>query len=134
LLGFVSLRLQQVYFNSTPFGGKNIILLGDFSQLQPVIDTPLYSKRELVDNYEIHGSLAYKTFNKCVILKKSMRATDSSYFDLLKRIRVGELQGQDKLDLQNRFVDKISPEEQLHFAKNATFLFAERASMLLYNE
>jgi len=68
LLGFVSLRLQQVYNDSSPFGGKAVVLLGDFSQLQPVIDTPLYSKKELVDNYEIHGALAYQTFNKCVIL------------------------------------------------------------------
>jgi len=63
-----------------------------------------------------------------------MRTTDVSYFDLLKRIRIGNLQEQDKLALQNRFVDNISAEEQLHFAKNATFLFAERASVSTYNE
>jgi len=63
-----------------------------------------------------------------------MRVTDSEYFELLKRIRVGKLEDKDRLELEKRFVDNLSDEEKLNFAKNAIFLFAERSSMTFYNE
>ena len=35
-------RLQEVMNDITPFGGKNIIVLGDFFQIVPVGDSCLY--------------------------------------------------------------------------------------------
>lgn len=38
----INTRMQQVMGNSTPFGGKNIIVLGDFLKIIPVTDSYLY--------------------------------------------------------------------------------------------
>ncbi len=38
-------RLRHVLENDLPFGGKKLIFVGDFFQLPPVLDTPLYSEK-----------------------------------------------------------------------------------------
>ena len=43
-MGMIDSRLCQVFpvRSSQPFGGTSLILVGDFGQLSPVCDTPLY--------------------------------------------------------------------------------------------
>lgn len=42
----INARMQEIYGNDLDFGGKNIIIIGDFSQLPPVKDHILYYQPE----------------------------------------------------------------------------------------
>ena len=42
VLRFTNERLQQIFDNKRPFGGISIIAFGDFNQLKPVMDKPIY--------------------------------------------------------------------------------------------
>ena len=43
MLNFLNLRLQEVKGNKMPFGGVNVILVGDLFQLRPVGDSWIFS-------------------------------------------------------------------------------------------
>jgi hypothetical protein len=43
LLTTIHLKLQKLKSSILPFGGINIMFMGDFPQFPPINDTPLYS-------------------------------------------------------------------------------------------
>ena len=73
-LGQVDRRLHQAFPHHAQdvFGGCSCLLVGDFGQLPPVLDLPLYtidSRSELSNQ----GGEAYQSFNQAVILDQVMR-------------------------------------------------------------
>jgi hypothetical protein len=56
------------------FGGKNIIILGDDSQIKPVRDTPLFDKFDKKNNpISNQGKKAYESFKDVIFLDQLMR-------------------------------------------------------------
>ena len=97
LLGQIDQRLRQVFPHQTDalFGGCSCLLFGDFGQLPPVMDLPLYttvSRSPLSDA----GSAAYQLFDRAIVLKQVMRQSgqDSDqvlFRDILLRLRNARL-------------------------------------------
>ena len=74
LQGQIDKRLRQVFPHQADslFGGCSCFLFGDFEQLPPVMDLPLYttmSRSHLSDQ----GSAAYQQFDQPIILNEVMR-------------------------------------------------------------
>ncbi len=74
-----------------PFGGVNVILVGDFHQFAPVGGKPLYREmntaKASADN--CLGRAIYKHFKTVVHLKEQVRVTDSKWLDVLQHVRKG---------------------------------------------
>ena len=73
---------------NVPFGGLSIILIGDFFQLKPVKDSPLYSNQVKGVLSKACISEYKKLFKSVVILRENWRQKiDPYYADLLLKIR-----------------------------------------------
>ena len=92
-LGQVDRRLRQAFphHRQEVFGGCSCLLFGDFGQLPPVMDLPLYttdSRSELSDQ----GRAAYQTFKRAVVLDQIMRQSGQDpqqvqFREILLRLR-----------------------------------------------
>ncbi|XP_044716520.1 PIF1-like helicase domain-containing protein [Hirsutella rhossiliensis] len=74
-LSWIDKRLRQVFPARAAefFGGISIILVGDFFQLPPIANKPLYFDGPLKDLHEVSGQIAYRAFNHTVFLQKVQR-------------------------------------------------------------
>jgi hypothetical protein len=84
-----------------PFGGINVILLGDYIQYTSVLDKPLYvnlergpsthSTTEADVQYGVGRSLLVLQINTVTKLTQQMRTEDQKYLTLLNHLRLGEM-------------------------------------------
>lgn len=109
-LSVISSRLQQAKgeypdLARKPFGGVNMIFMGDFGQLRPVRAQSVfaYNLTERQANAEarnadtisaVNGAFLWRQVNVCVVLKVNKRQEmDPEFAGLLSRIRVGRALG-----------------------------------------
>ena len=113
MFGQVDRRLRQVFPERSEelFGGRSCLLTGDWGQLPPVMDLPLYttvSRTELSDL----GSIDYHLFNRAVVLDRVMRqagqdAGQERFRNLLLRLRNAELTVEDWKYLMTRTTGEV---------------------------
>ncbi|EAQ84557.1 hypothetical protein CHGG_08571 [Chaetomium globosum CBS 148.51] len=74
-LAWIDQRLREVFPANRDefFGGLSVILIGDFFQLPPVLNKPLYSTRDDLKDIEMVGRNAYLSFDKSVFLTTIQR-------------------------------------------------------------
>ena len=107
MMAWVDKRLRQATGQlHQPMGGLSVILFGDFSQLPPVGDRPLYAPPATTD-LAIHGHTIYHTFTTVVILDQILRQhgsdpTSESFRQLLSHLRDGNITHQDWQSLLQR--------------------------------
>ncbi len=98
-----------------PFGGVQMVFLGDLFQLPPVVEK---EAQDIFDQrYDSPYFFKAKVFNKLnlryVELNKNYRQSDTRFVDLLNKIR-NKTQGDDDLELLNERVTKIIPGDYNH--------------------
>ena len=117
-------RLLRVFRKRefTPFGGVQVVLIGDTFQLPPIVNQ---------DDWNILGQF-YKSpffFSSRVLqkqkpvyieLKKIYRQKDQDFIDLLNRIRINMLGADDINTLNSRFLHGFSPEQEEDYIILAT--------------
>ena len=115
MLGLIDMRLRQAFpeKNNEPFGGRSIIMFGDFGQLPPVLDFPMYTNNVSRDTSSNNGIAAYKQFRevyKLDIVQRQSRESEEqrNFRDLLLRLREGDNTLDDWKTLTNRFEENLN--------------------------
>lgn len=87
--------------STTPFGGANIMLMGDFHQLPPVAgkNNALYSTPG-PRNSAVVGRVIYEQFDTVINLTEQMRMTDEGWNDILQRSREGDCTEEDLKEIR----------------------------------
>ncbi len=95
----IDMRLQEVTGCNKPFGGKQVILVGDFLQLPPVVKEKTeadYLDRELGGHYAFQTTLWQQADLQCVCLQTVHRqGNDALFMEILNHLRYGELEIRD---------------------------------------
>ena len=113
LFGQIDKRLRQIFprHSQHMLGGCSCILFGDFGQLPPVMDLPLYTTMTRNDISDL-GSTTYHCFNKAVVLDQIMRQQGDSldqllFKSILLRLRNGETTISDWEQLMKRIPSQV---------------------------
>jgi ATP-dependent exoDNAse (exonuclease V) alpha subunit len=80
----VEYRLRKLKGNNLPFGGVQLVVIGDFLQLEPVEKGPFDPK------FAFESASWQKANFETIYLKKVFRQEDPGFIELLARIRLGE--------------------------------------------
>lgn len=91
LLDIIDITLQKTKGNNLPFGGVQIIMVGDFYQLPPVItkNEKAIFERMYDGRFVFSSKVLQKVKLRHVELSKVFRQKDSEFVDLLADIRKG---------------------------------------------
>ncbi|KAI8648244.1 ATP-dependent DNA helicase [Fusarium keratoplasticum] len=75
MMSYIDERLRQIFPHDQNkfFGGRSVLLIGDFHQLPPVMQKALYSISDARSQLEVRGYTAYVQFNKAVIIRQVVR-------------------------------------------------------------
>ena len=99
-------KVLRVYSNNMrePFGGKQLLLVGDIFQLEPVVTADMRDVlRKYYPNSYFFNALAFREFSLVPIeLRKIYRQKDSNFISLLDRVRVGKPTANDIATLNAR--------------------------------
>ena len=120
-LGAIDTRLRQIFPDRHQewFGGVSLVLLGDFGQLPPVCDLPMYSKAP-GQGLSDAGKKVFAAFKQAIVLQKVERIAGNTpqlehFTALLARLRNGEVTHADWKFLMQRSHHLLSPQEQASF-------------------
>ena len=135
-LAMIDSRCRQIFSEkaNNPFSNLNIALVGDFAQLPPVGNTPLYSPPSSAatenGNLGRDGSVLYQLFTRSYRLQIVHRQLGDSpeqvrFRDLLQHASQGGLSCEEWEFLDSRTERKLTPEVRKLF-DNATCLYTTR--------
>lgn len=135
IIDFIDLLLRTYTGNNRePFGGKQLLLVGDVFQLEPVVTGDM---RDILRNY-YHDFYFFsaKAFSDIKIipieLRKVYRQNDTDFVGLLDRIRMGETTPHDLIRLNSRCISPLAPPVPESKSNKFTMTLAARRDMVDY--
>ena len=106
--------LRRFRDRNKPFGGLQLLMIGDLHQLPPIVkDEEWYLLREHYQTMYFFGSQALsKTDPVSIELKHIYRQSDTTFIDLLNKVRNNQLDESVLATLNSRFVPNFKPTEE----------------------
>ena len=111
---------QSFRKNDRPFGGLQIVFVGDFFQLPPVS-----SDKNTVFCFESENWFTTFPKEQHVVLKTLFRQSDPEYIELLNEVRVGNI-SMKSVEMLQKYVNRPK-------AQNMTYLFPTRSNAGAFN-
>jgi PIF1-like helicase len=127
MLSKVNARLGQAYSETRDnyFGGSSVLLFGDFGQLPPVGDTPLYdlaprtgpgNHAELNNGRHIYLSMTESIKLNCIFLRQRREDPQSLRFrEVLQHLCGSSIVPEDIQFLNQRYIHDLPPQEKAVF-------------------
>ncbi len=115
LLDGIDQVLRRYRGNSLPFGGVQLLMIGDLQQLSPVVKPEEWDLlRNHYQNPYFFSSMAYQKANPVNIeLKHIYRQDDQFFINILNEIRAGALSPTSSEALNKRYIpDFVPPKDQ----------------------
>lgn len=111
LLDHINDELQRIRRNYQPFGGVQMVMIGDLQQLPPVAngEEGMILNRHYESLYFFGCKALQNSDYYCIELKKVYRQTEQHFIDMLNRARTGELTLQDIDELNHRYAPSFHP-------------------------
>ncbi len=131
LMDAVDKRLREMRHSRLPFGGIQLLLIGDLMQLSPVV------KRDEVDLLRDEYSNCYffsshaisQTKMVTIELKKIYRQSDATFIDLLNKVRTCRLDDMSLAMLNSRYRKDFEPDDSEGYIRLTTHVeSAERVN------
>ena len=153
----INKRLQEAKPNKSTqyFAGVSIVLMGDFTQLPPVTDLPLFAtvvegektftnadkekkkRKRKISQYQCKGRKLYiELFDKCFTLNESMRQKGEAqaiFRDILNKVANGTFNHETWYMLKDNAFKMNSDKAIDEFKKDAVMLCAYNKNARLYN-
>lgn len=114
MLESIDERLRDMFYSTKPFGGKSLLVFGDFLQIAPVHSVPLYSSTIANQNgfATLFGTRIWDLFS-VHRLTQIMRQRDNIMFAIaLNNMARGETTPQDIVLLQSRSISLTNQQKQ----------------------
>lgn len=106
--------LRRLRRSKEPFGGLQLLMIGDLHQLPPVVkDTDWYQMREHYDTAYFFGSRALRAARPATIqLKHIYRQSDQTFIGLLNKVRNNQMDQSVFDTLNQRYVPNFEPADE----------------------
>ena len=129
MLLYIHQRLVEIFGCSidTPFAGLSILFSGDFFQLPPICAYPIYSPYAL-SSWEnlIHKWKLFKLAELDIVMRQR---GDTSFIELLNKVRIADLDNECEKLLLSRFISKEDPD----YPTDALHIFEENKPGFRHN-
>ncbi|OJU48709.1 MAG: hypothetical protein BGN96_11460, partial [Bacteroidales bacterium 45-6] len=104
-LDAIDVTLKRFRGNSRPFGGVQVLFIGDLFQLPPVVHNDEWEKLKphYASPFFFDAQVLKNNLPVCVELTKVYRQTEQSFVDILNRIRVNAASADDFQYLNKRY-------------------------------
>ncbi len=143
MFGQVDHRLRQAFPQCADrvLGGRSCLLFGDFGQLPPIMDLPLYTSVSRSSISDL-GRSAYQSFNKAVVLTQVMRQSGQDqeqvrFREILLRLRDASVTKEDWEHLMTRREGQVANKEyfsqELHLLPTVDAVAAYNLDKLHHN-
>jgi ATP-dependent DNA helicase PIF1 len=131
LLDAIDYSLRLNTGTDLPFGGKQVVFIGDVFQLPPVAkrNDSMYSEEDAYENaYFFSARVFRECLPKIVQLRKIYRQHDEDFIYLLNRIRTG-IVSQEDLDHLNQRVVEENHDEDLSITLTSVNAIADQVNL-----
>ena len=95
-LGQVDRRCRLIFDSKEPFGGKSVLLFGDFCQLPPVCATAILVSKDF------DCVALWSQFEKVELVQNQRQKNDLEYLELLNSVRFGRISPDEKKTMDSR--------------------------------